>query len=406
MSERIVMSLSIHGTAAQRGSIRSRLGLIAAAAGSVIAVVGWWAWASAGPAAGRTAAATSAGGHESPTAYYERLRAEVRASPDTALQRYVAAARQASTIGDLTSCPAVPPPGAELTSNGFYFLTQILPPGIPETSARCGHALACFLGTMVAHQVNPSNPPSSYSEATLVIDRRCDVTQTLTLPDRFVLAGVGTEGRGVLAFDLPDGAVALRFAPSTGAPQRFVTIRDLNIVNTPQCCGQVGLNVSNSSFVHVERVRLHDFGFGLMGSTAYSIFVDQSFIHNNGFNVVMDDGSNAWRVRDTVMSQSGLIGVVIGALALGNSLSGGRIESNPVTGIRLMGLQSVIETTWFEGNGIGFGDHGIQVLSTADQTRILSNLFSSEDILDSGANTQTCFNTDDNAWVDLNNCPH
>jgi hypothetical protein len=399
------MTLSLPSTAPRRASFRSRLGLIATAAGSVIAVVGWWAWASAGPASGRTATAISVGGHESPTVYYERLRAEVRASP-TALQSYVAAGRQASTIGDLTSCPAVPPPAAELTSNGFYFLTQILPPGIAETSASCGHALACFLGKMVAHQVNPNNPPSSYSEATLVIDRQCVVNQTLTLPDRFVLAGVGTEGRGVLAFDLPDGAVALRFAPSTGAPQRFVTIRDLNIVNVPQCCGQVGLNVSNSSFVHVERVRLHDFGFGLMGSTAFSIFVDQSFIHNNGFNVVIDDGSNAWRVRDTVMSQSGLIGVVIGALALGNSLSGGRIESNPVTGIRLMGLQNVVETTWFEGNGIGFGDHGIQVLSTADQTRILSNLFSSEDILDAGSHTQTCFNTDDNALVDLNNCPH
>ncbi|MGH2901186.1 MAG: hypothetical protein ACRDMZ_21090, partial [Solirubrobacteraceae bacterium] len=226
------MSLSIHSTAAQRGSIRSRLGLIAAATGSVIAVVGLWAWASAGPAAGRTAAAASTG-HESPTAYYERLRAEVRATP-AALERYVTTARQASTIGDLTSCPTVPPPAAELTSNGFYFLTQILPPGIPDTSAKCGHALACFLGTMVAHQVNPINPPSLYSEATLVIDRQCVVNQTLTLPDRFVLAGVGTEGRGVLAFDLPDGAVALRFAPSTGAPQRFVTIRDLNIVNAPQ----------------------------------------------------------------------------------------------------------------------------------------------------------------------------
>jgi hypothetical protein len=397
MRKRIVMSLSLS---------RSRLGLVAAAAGVATAVIGWWPWAQAGPASSQTTAATTPGGHEAPSAYYERLRAEVRAAPATALQSYVAAARQATTIGDFTSCPAVPPGGAELTSNGFYYLTQILPAGIAETSPACGHALACFLGKMVAHQVNPNNPPSLYSEATLVIDRQCVVNQTLTVPDRFVLAGVGTEGRGVLAFDLPDGVVALRFAPSTGAPQRFVTIRDLNIVNIPQCCGQVGVNVSNSSFVNLERVRLHDFGFGLLGGTAFSIFVDKSLIHNNGFNVVIDDGSTAWRVRDSVMNQSGLIGVVIGGLAVGNTISGGRIESNPVTGIRLMGQSNVIETTWFEGNGIGFGDHGIHVLSTADQTRILGNLFSSEDILDQGTRTQTCFNTDDNALVDYNNCPH
>jgi hypothetical protein len=399
------MNLSMSSTAARRPS-GSRLGAVAAAMAAVAVVVGWWAWASAGPASTRAAAASSGGGHEAPSAYYERLRAEVRAAPVAAVQRYVAAARQAATIDDFTICPPVPPPAAELTSNGFYFLTQILPAGIASTSAACGHALGCFLGKMVAHQINPNNPPSLYSEATLVIDRQCVVRQTLTLPDRFVLAGVGTEGRGVLAFDLPDGAVALRFAPSAGAPQRFVTIRDLNIVNSAQCCGQVGINVSNSSFVNLERIRLHDFGFGLMGSTAFSIFVDKSAIHNNGFNVVIDDGSTAWRVRDTTMNQSGLFGVVIGGLAVGNFISGGRIESNPVAGIRVMGLQNVIETTWFEGNGIGFGDHGIHVMSSADQTRILSNLFSSEDILDQGSSTQICFNTDDNAFVDLNTCPN
>jgi hypothetical protein len=398
------MNVSVSSTAARRPP-GSRLGLIAAAAGAATVVVGWWAWATAGPASSRTAAA-SVGGHEDPSVYYERLRAEVRAAPVTAVQRYVAAARQATTIDDFTICPAIPPPAAELTSNGFYFLTQILPAGIASTSPSCGHALGCFLGKMVAHQINPNNPPSLYSEATLIIDRQCVVKQTLTLPDRFVLAGVGTEGRGVLAFDLPDGAVALRFAPSAGAPQRFSTIRDLNIVNISQCCGHVGINVSNSSFVNLERIRLHDFGFGVLGNTAFSIFVDKSAIHNNGFNVVIDDGSTAWRIRDTTMNQSGLFGVVIGGLAVGNFISGGRIESNPVAGIRVMGMQNVIETTWFEGNGIGFGDHGIQVLSTADQTRILSNLFSSEDIADLGSNTQICFNTDDNAFVDYNTCPH
>ena len=290
------------------------------------------------------------------------------------------------------------------TNNQYYVLSEILPGGIAEDSRACGQALACFLRQMVAHQVAPAaNPPSPHSEATLIVDRQCVVNQTLVLPNRFVLAGVGTEGRGVLAFNLPDEAPAIRFAASRGAAQRFVTIRDLNIVNA-ECCGQVGIDVSNSSFVYLDRLRVHDFGFGVLGSTAYSIFIDDSAIHNNGFNVVMGADTTAWRVRDTVMSQSGLMGVVLDATARGNLLSGARVESNPFTGIYVRGPMNIIENGWFEGNGIGFGDHGIQVLGTADQTRILGNLFSSEDVLDQGTDTQLCFNTDDNAAEDYNNC--
>jgi hypothetical protein len=93
MRERIVMSLFTRSTAAQHALSRSRVGLVAAAAGIATAVVGWWPWAQAGPASSPTTAATAPGGHEAPSAYYERLRAEVRAAPTTALQGYVAAAR-------------------------------------------------------------------------------------------------------------------------------------------------------------------------------------------------------------------------------------------------------------------------------------------------------------------------
>jgi hypothetical protein len=390
-----------------RRSIHRRA-VIAGAGAVALGGLGWRAIAVGAPAAGR-AAPTSRAAHEAPAAHYARLRAELgTAAPAATINTHISQARRATVVGpgDLTSCPAVPPSGASLTSDGFYFLGEILPAGIALDSPACGQALACFLGTMVAHQTNPGDPPSSYSEATLIIDRQCVVSQTLTLPDRFVLAGVGTEGRGVLVFDLPDDAVAIRFAPSPGSPQRFATIRDLNIVNLPQCCGQVGVDVSNSSQVHLERVRLHDFGFGLLGGNAFSIFVDRSSIHNNGFNVVIADGSTAWRVRDTVMSQSGLIGLVIGSTARGNLVSGGRLESNPVTAAYVEGPLNVIETSWFEGNGAGFGDHGIQIKSTADQTRVLSSLFSSEDILDQGSDTRTCFNTDDNLLIDLDTCPH
>jgi Right handed beta helix region len=391
----------------RRRRVLGPLGLVAGICALLLGGPGAHDRALAQPAGGRSASPSSGAVRRSSADHYAALRAELGRAPATTIATQVRQARQAALVGprDLTLCAPIPPAAAELTSPGYYFLSQILPAGIGLDSPACGQALACFLGKMVAHQTNPVNPPSAHSEATLIIDRQCVVSQTLVLPNRFVLAGVGTEGRGVLAFDLPDSAAAIRFAASAGSPQRFTTIRDLNIVNASQCCGQVGIDVSNSSFVQIERVRLHDFGFGLLGAFALSIFVDKSVIHNNGFNVVIGDGSRAWRVRDTTMSQSGLIGVVFDAGAVGNLVSGGRLESNPFTAIYLRGQQNVVESSWFEGNGIGFGDHGIQVIAPADQTRILANLFSSEDILDGGASTQSCFNTDDNAFADLNTCP-
>lgn len=360
--------------------------------------------AGAFPARGQTA-----DGKAATRAYHSSLLAGLRAqpSPDQAIDALVHQARRGPSAGldDLAFCPPTPPTGIPgVTNDHYYFLSEILPGGIAEDSPACGHALACFLRQMVAHQVDPeANPPSFHSDATLIVDRQCVVNQTLVVPNRFVLAGVGTEGRGVLAFYLPDEAPAIRFATSAGAPQRFVTIRDLNIVNV-ECCGQVGIDVSHSSFVYLDRVRVHDFGFGVLGTTSYSIFIDRSAIHDNGFNVVMGADATAWRIRDTVMSQSGLIGVVLDSTARGNLLSGARVESNPFTGIYVRGPQNVIENGWFEGNGTGFGDHGIRVLRTADQTRIVGNLFSSEDILDQGTDTQLCFNTDDDAAEDYNNC--
>ncbi|HXU45257.1 MAG TPA: right-handed parallel beta-helix repeat-containing protein [Thermoanaerobaculia bacterium] len=337
-------------------------------------------------------------------AYYRGLRSRLTAGePADRVIDDLLGRVQTSELGDvITSCPATPPGGYPgVTNQGFYFLTEILPAGVALDSPACGQFLRCFLGQMVAHQQNPAaNPPSPHSEATLIIDRQCVVNTTLFLPNRFVLAGVGTEGRGVLVFDLPDGWPAIRFAPSTDADLRFVTIRDLNLVNA-SCCGQVGIDVSHSSQVNLERLRIHDFGFGVLGSTAYSITIEESDIHNNGFNLVLGEDTTAWRVRDTVLNQSGLIGAVLLPTSRGNLISGGRVESNPITGVYLRGPQNTIENGWFEGNGIGFGDHGIRVAPSADQSHVLSNLFSTEDVLDQGTRTKICFNSEDEV---ANNC--
>lgn len=300
----------------------------------------------------------------------------------------------------IANCPPNPPDGfPDATSQRFYYLSEIVGDNIPEDSPECGAALACFLSWIVAAQINPDdNPAQVHSHATLVVDRRCVVRQTLTLPNQFTLAGVGPDAGGVLSFEyLPDGASALRFAPAVGPVIRMTTIRDIGIGGA-SCCGQVGINLSNSQFVYIDRVRMNGFAFGVFGETAYSNFISNSSIHNNGFALTMGEDARAWRVRDSVMSQN-LIGVVITENATGHVISGARLEANDVTGVYVNGSMNVIESSWFHGNGAlpqgsspGPTHHGIRITNLAQKTRVLSNVFSSQLIGDAGTETRSCFN--------------
>ena len=273
---------------------------------------------------------------------------------------------------------------AAVAHDRYYFLSEI---------GGCSR-LASFLKAL---------PGTAHANATLVVDQACIATaaikETLVLPDRFTLAGVGINGEGMLQFILPENVSAIRFAASRGVASRMATIRDLTIVGG--CCGQTGIDVSNSQFVYIRNVRLQDFAFGLSGSDAFSIFVDGSTLHNNSTNIVMGDNTTAWRIRDTVASQ-GVIGIHIRSTGRGHVISGGRVESNSSLGIQVAGAMNVIENTWFEGNG---GVTAIFVTGEAQKTRILGNLFSSQLVSDLGTETQMCFNMSfANDSADVNGC--
>jgi hypothetical protein len=289
----------------------------------------------------------------------------------------------------ITSCPVIPAGGLEgLTNDHYYFLSEI---------GGCAR-LACFLKQV---------PGSPHAASTLIVDQACSganaIKETLVLPDRFTLAGVGMDGEGVLGFDLPDNVAAIRFAPSGDVVNRLTTIRDLNLAGG--CCGQVGIDVSNSQFVYIRNIRLQNFAIGLFGNNAFSIFVDHSSLHDNAFNIVVGDNTTTWRIRDTVTNQ-GLMGISLSATARGHVVSGGRIERNWGPGIRVDGAMNVIEGTWFEGNGQFFNSkQGIWVTSQGLKTRILANLFSSQLIGDNGVETQACFNMSfAGGSADVNQC--
>ena len=196
---------------------------------------------------------------------------------------------------------------------------------------------------------------------------------------------------GILVFDLPDNGTALRFAsaPAGQVETRLSALRDLTIANVA-CCGQVGLEISQSGYVDLERVQISDFAVGVIGELAYSINIHRSRIFGNGFNVVLGYDTTAWRIRESTISQAFLAGLVFGPTARGNLVSGGRMESNLFTGILAHGPRNVVEHTWFEGNG-GASNHAIKLPPFSFQNRILANLFASDEISNVGTDNQICF---------------
>lgn len=87
------------------------------------------------------------------------------------------------------------------TSRQYYFLSE-LQPFIGEDCQN----LPCF--------PKAAQPGSPLGRSTLIIDRRCTLTEPVVLPSRFTLAGTGIDGEGGLSFSgLAHGVSAIRFAP-------------------------------------------------------------------------------------------------------------------------------------------------------------------------------------------------
>lgn len=291
------------------------------------------------------------------------------------------------------ACPGIPAggfPGA--TSRRFYYLSEILPPGIGPNDPACGAWLGCFLDQV---------PGTVHDTATLVIDRQCVSHRTLVVPDRFVLAGVGLDGAGRLLFDLPDSARALRFKPSPVAGSvsiRHSQIRDLSM-GSLGCCGQIGIDLSNSTLVNVENVRVSGFAFGIQGSSSYFNTIEGSNLSTNGIGIVQGNDTTTWQMRENAISFSGLAGISFDVTTRASVVSGGVLESNPLGAIFLRGIGNVVQSSWFEGNG----PFAIRVTGATD-SRILTSLFSNNDILDLSPTTTRCYNTAVGPLI-ADNCP-
>lgn len=260
-------------------------------------------------------------------------------------------------------------PAYATTGPAFCFVSEV---------GGCGN-LPAFLA---AHQ--PSFP------VTLVVDQQCGpYSDTLTLPGRMTLAGVGRDGAGELLFaNLDATEPALAIANGQGHVQiRDLLVRNIGAVETGR-----GLYLNGNHQITLDRVRIDRFNRGVEATLAFSVLIGGSNISNNRTNLLLGQETNTWRVRDTILSRAIGWSVIVRGPNNDVVFDGNRLESNQLGAIRVYSLGAVLSNNRFEFNGAAAGNLGIDVRPSAQHTRILNNIFSSDIFVDAGPGTRCAFN--------------
>jgi hypothetical protein len=274
-----------------------------------------------------------------------------------------------------------------VTSSAFFYLSE-LTPYLGKTYSK----LPCFLKALKG---------TGFASATLVIDRSVTLSEPLILPSRFTLAGTGIDGTGNLSFTgLADGVAAIRFDDQA----TNITIRDISIGRLNGGVN-VGIDVSRANKVFIRDVLVTGFFAGIYGSrpgtTAISVYIDRCSVFQNDYNIVLHRNAFHWRIHDCILNQAGCWGLRIfgpigdpvpanGEPVYGNDhlIQGCRFESCGTGGALIGSDAAMLMNNRFEGNG-GNGGVGIMIQPTATRTRLISNYFSGNTLINQGAQTQS-----------------
>lgn len=225
---------------------------------------------------------------------------------------------------------------------------------------------------------------------TLIVDQQCGpYTDTLTLPGRMTLAGVGRDGEGALLFT---GLAAATPALAVAVGQGHIQIRDLLIRNIAPVRGGIGLRLDDNHQMSLDSVRIDHFATGVSGVKSLSTLIHRSNISNNGTNLLLGAETNSWRVRDNILSQAGSWSVVVRGPNNDVLFDGNRLESNARGGFLLASLGAVVSNNRLQLNGAGVGWRGIEVTPAARHSRLLHNYFSTDVIVDAGFDSRCDFN--------------
>lgn len=237
----------------------------------------------------------------------------------------------------ITSACHVFPLSRTRTNDRFLFLREI---GGPT-------CLKPFLDKLIA-----DGPSSPHWGGTLVIDQRVILTEPITIPSVFTLAGVGINGEGRLLFEGDFGATPAitfqEFDPNVLAFFGKCVMRDIMIAGPSTANKMRGIKIGSVRYsddsdefstnalgrFQFHRVRVANFGdYGMQGGmNTYTVLIDHCELTDNSTNIQLVFQCNSWRIRDCFISGAKAWGVDVGAEITIPNLPPGALP-NPQSGV-------------------------------------------------------------------------
>jgi len=235
----------------------------------------------------------------------------------------------------------LPAPDGTRTNPKYLFLREI-------GGAGC---LKAFLD-----QVSITGKGGLHWGGTLILDEIVNVSEPITIPSDFTLAGVGTNGTGGLKILLALKGTAVSFAPGGNS-----VLRDLNIEGENGISSAAGIHITgNTGPIYLDGVRVAGFQTGLRGFNATSVYISNSTFDNCGDHIVLTGKCTHWRIRDSDIRKARNTGIrILGPGAEDTLIQGCQFEEDgklfPPLGVAAIDVQNCFGTfifgSRFEHNG-------------------------------------------------------
>ena len=136
----------------------------------------------------------------------------------------------------------------------------------------------------------------------LIVDRPYLNQQSLELPRRFRMIGMGFQGQAVVAFNEVTGGSAITIGPGAGAGKGWVEIENLDIEgpfdhNNNIETSAKGIDLTNVHTVFLRNLTVRGFDVGIFGQTSFGVHVENcSVAVNRTDNYQLTRESHGWRI--------------------------------------------------------------------------------------------------------------
>lgn len=304
--------------------------------------------------------------------------------------------------GGQVECAAFPL-GDFRTNDNFIFLREILQTdGSPADPTEAGNCLVEWLADTASGVGQPEGQANGDGLGVLVIDQMVLLTQSIAIPPRMTIMGVGINGAGRLHFSGALATPAISFLQPSNVPPCWTAIQDLAIEYVGDEAAD-GVYVDRlGDIVYLRRVAMRGWSRAFVNGAGYSVIVEQSIFEDNDVHIdlptidkVQADitpdaplwaAATATKIRECVFT--GASGPAVRLQSPGVAV-GGDINGNSclITGCAFTDNEYGVyvdrhQAATLIGNSfVGNSVTGVYVTSNAREARVIANYFDQGDRL-------------------------